>query len=353
MNPIIKEDIENILAAPSMDWSRFSKKTVLITGAYGMLASYLVYTLCLLNEKDSDFDCRILALGRNKKKMSDRFGEFLDKPYFIPLYESALGMHEVEGNLDFIIHAASPTDPRSYLTAPAAVIGANVNATMELLEMAVRKKSQGFLFISSGEAYGVLEKEVIYEEDGGMVKISEPRNVYAMSKRLGERLCMDYAENKGIPAKIVRPSHTYGPTMDIKHDGRVFADFVSDAVNGRDIVMTGDGKASRAFIYLSDAALGYFKVLLDGKNGEAYNVTNNEGIRTIRQLAEYTASLAKPPVKAVFGTPDASYKENANKKASIRSTEKLESLGWKASVSPEEGFRRTVDSFRITESCCV
>lgn len=346
MNKIIKEDIENIVNTPGMDWERFRGKTVLVTGAYGMLASYLVYTLAYLNVRDRDFNCRLLALGRSREKMSRRFGEYLAEPWFEPVYDNVSDMRQPEGGVDFIIHAASPTDPRSYLTSPSAVISANVCATEKLLKLASEKKSLGFLYISSGEVYGVLKKPVIEEEDSGSVDIGSPRSVYALSKRLGECLCRDYARKYGVPARIVRPSHTYGPTMDPEHDGRVFADFVRDAVHGRDIVITGDGRASRAFIYLTDAALGYFRVLLEGADGEAYNVTNNDGIRSIGELAKCVASLAEPPVKAVFGTPDENYRENANKEASVRSTKKLEALHWRASVSPEEGFYRTVESFR-------
>ncbi|MDO4477831.1 MAG: NAD-dependent epimerase/dehydratase family protein [Lachnospiraceae bacterium] len=387
MNHVIRQDIEEMLTSPMVDWSHFRDKTVLVTGAYGMLASYMVYPLLLLNEQDPTFNCRVLALGRNRRRMEERFGDWLGKPYFVPVYEDAATMTEPTGPVDYIIHAASPTNPRSYLTDPSAVIAANVSATESLLKMALRKNTTGFLFVSSGEVYGVLQKDVIEEEDGGTVTMNDPRNVYALSKRLGELLTKSYAgkradpstttvganpaaagevlddrtpdaagalnDNKvelpenpcGLRTGIVRPSHTYGPTMDLQHDGRVFADFVADAVAGRDIVMTGDGLASRAFIYASDAVLGYYTVLLKGENGAAYNVTNNDGIRRIRDLAECIAAMAPTPVKAVFGTPDAAYKENANKKASIRSIDRLLSLGWRPVITPEEGFARTIRSF--------
>ena len=348
MNRIIEEDID-IMLKDDLPWTSFRGSTVLITGAYGMLASYLVYALMALNARDPSFNVRILAAGRSLRRMKERFGDRPDGNCGLHVIQSgaeALASREdLPGTIDYIIHAASPTNPRSYLTDPTAVIEANVTATRDLLRLGRARGTKAFLYISSGEVYGLLHKAVIREEDGGTYTANDPRNVYALSKRLGERLCEACAAGGSMRVMCVRPSHTYGPTMSLDTDGRVFADFVKNAVEGRDIVMTSDGTASRAFTYLTDAALGYFRVLLLGKSGEAYNVTNNDGIRTIRALAEIVAALAVPPVRTAFGQPDASYRENANRQASIRSTERLESLGWHPSVSPEEGFARTVNSF--------
>ena len=345
MNAIIKEDIDKILTG-GLDFSPLKGKTVLVTGAYGMLASYLVYTFAELNERDPFFDLTIEAQGRSPEKMTDRFEDYEGKGWFRPVYDDIATLDA--GMADFIIHAASPTDPRTYLTYPSAVIHANVTATEHLLEEAREGVAQAFLFVSSGEVYGRLEKDLIEEEDGGHVTTSDPRNVYALSKLLGERLCRDTAEKDGLRACIVRPSHTYGPTMNLEGDGRVFADFTRSAVRGEDIVMTSDGLATRAFTYLSDAAEGYLRVLLGGEAGQAYNVTNNEGIRSIREIAEILRENAPQKIKTVFGEPDPTYRENANRRASVRSTKKLETLGWQARISPEEGFARTLSAFLLS-----
>ena len=340
-NRIIEEDMERILReAPDMEPLRGT--SVLITGACGMLASYLVMAFIALNEKDPSFQLQIYAQARTGDKIRARFGDYADRPYFHPVTDE---LTAVKGRFDTIIHAASPTDPRSYITDPAAVIHANVTATEYLLSLAVREGTSRFLFISSGEVYGVLHKDVIREEDGGTVVPADPRSVYAMSKSLGERLCLNVSHKTSLNVTIVRPSHTFGPTMSLARDGRVFADFVSRAVRGEDIVIRSDGTATRAFIYLSDAVTGYLFVLLKGESGGIYNVTNNDGIRSIREIAVYIASHLSPPVRAVFGKPAEGYKENANRKASVRSTEKLEAVGFRPSISPEEGFMRTIESF--------
>lgn len=346
MNRIIEEDIDNILKTPYLNFERFRDKTVLISGAYGMLASYLIWPLVMKNQRDADFHCTILAVGRSAKKMGTRFGAAVHEPFFRAVYGDISDLPAMEKKPDFIIHAASPTDPRSYLTDPDAVWTANVSATKNLLELADKSKSESFLFISSGEVYGTVEKASVDESDLGVLDPDNPRNVYALAKREGERLCSEYAGKLSVPVKIARPSHTYGPAMNLAADGRAFAEFVSDAVHGRDIHVKSNGSAQRAFIYLTDAAAGYYKILLDGMNGEAYNVSNVRGVRSIGKLAEYIAGCTpNADCHVVYEKPDSGYQENPNRIPCIRSTDKLESLGWKAEVTPEEGFARTVRSF--------
>ena len=358
-NPVIKEDIARTAEELRDLMPELSGRRILVTGAYGMLASYIVYTLLAMSTRavEAGLDpISVTALGRSRDKMEARFGELLKRDDLTAVRSDALSYAErfaiedsAATSFDHIIHAASPTDPRSYITAPETVIRLNVSCTDRLLTGAIRGCTESFLFISSGEVYGKLQKDVISEEDGGTFDAADPRNVYALSKCLGERLCREAASKRGLRTVIVRPSHTYGPTMDINGDSRVFAAFVGDAVRGRDIVMTSDGTATRAFIYLTDAVKGYLTALVRGKAGEAYNVTNNAGIRSVREIASLiageTARLGGPEIKAVFQEADLSYRENANRTASIRSTARLEALGWKADISPEEGFARTLRSF--------
>ena len=359
-DPVVQGDLAEIAAAMRGASDALAGRTVLITGAYGMLAAYIVYALLYMNDHEGfakERPIKVVALGRSKQRMRDRFGALLDREDLEAVYDDCLHYAEAlvlgtavprPGLPDLVIHAASPTDPRSYLTDPEKVIEANVTATAAWLKAAEAAGTEGFLYISSGEVYGRIVKDVIREEDGGVIDSADPRSVYAMSKRLGERLCVEAAKKKGLKAVIVRPSHTYGPTMNLESDSRVFASFVSDAVNGKDIVIKSDGLATRAFTYLTDAVTGYLTALLKGGAGEAYNVTNNSGIRSIREIAsricEVTGDLTGVERSAVFGEPDMNYIENANRKASVRSTEKLEALGWKAEVSPEEGFARTLRS---------
>ncbi len=228
MNPIISEDMKEILESGIIDFERLRGKTVLITGAYGMLASYLVFMMIYFNEQSGEEDrIQIIALGRNRDKMKTRFDRYIERDYFRFLQRDVTGKIEVDGPVDFIIHAASHASPKHYGTNPVGVMGPNLLGTIQTLELAREKKSQGYLFFSSGEVYGACQVPLVGEHDFGPYDPTNLRSCYGESKRAGETLCVSYAHQYGVPAKIVRPSHTYGPTMDLQGDDRVFASFTS------------------------------------------------------------------------------------------------------------------------------
>ncbi|KAA6336830.1 GDP-6-deoxy-D-mannose reductase [termite gut metagenome] len=158
--------------------------------------------------------------------------------------------------------------------------------------MAKRNPIVSFLYFSSGEVYGKVNDSIatVSETDYGYLDPMNVRSCYGESKRMGENICISYMHQYGIPVKVVRPAHTYGPGMDL-NDGRVFADFVRDVAHNNNIVMHSDGSNSRAFCYLSDATIAFFIVLLYGTNGEAYNVANPLCEITIIELAEKLVKL--------------------------------------------------------------
>ena len=147
--------------------------------------------------------------------------------------------------IHFIVHAASQASPKYYGTDPVGTLSANVLGTYHLLNLAATHRVEAFLFFSSGEVYGQVapERIPIRETDYGYLDPTDVRSCYGESKRMGETMCVAWAHQFGVPAKIVRPFHTYGPGMRLD-DGRVFADFVADIVHDRDIVLKSDGARS-------------------------------------------------------------------------------------------------------------
>lgn len=348
-NHIILEDCQNLYRESLIDWPRFERVSILVTGACGMLPSYMIWMLIYLNEYEC-FDIDITALCRDAGKALALFGEYTRRDYFHILTADVTEKIHLEGKLDYIVHAASPSGSQYFGTDPVGVITPNVLGTRNTLELAREKKAQGYLYFSSGEIYGMLGKETICEEDSGYLDPMNVRSCYAESKRLGETLCKAYSHQYGVRAMVVRPCHTYGPTVNLDRDARVFSGFVSDVLHGRDLLMKSDGLAVRNFCYLYDAALAYFKVLLDGAAGEAYNVSNPECQISIRGLAEILTGLyPEKGLKIVYANHDDVYLEDPNKKQSLISIEKLKKLGWRPNYSLEEGFRRTVESFRWKE----
>ena len=352
MNEIILEDMEQICSG-NLEWEKFRDRTVLIAGAYGMLPSYMVFTLMYLNEIRPELNIRVVAMCRNIDKARGRFGDFLDHQLFSINCADICGEISVEGPVDYIIHAASPASSQFYGVDPVGVISPNVFGTRNLLELAREKKSTGFLFFSSGEVCGAVDKEWISEEDSGYLDPTDLRSCYGESKRMAENMCKCWNVQYNVPTFIVRPEHTYGPTMNLKNDCRVFSEFVSDIVNNRDIVIKSDGSPVRTFCYISDATEGFFRVLLQGVPGESYNVGNEQGRISIGDLADLLVGLfPEKGLKAVYEKrkKDNSYLEQS---ASIRprmSIAKIQAIGYLCRYNLKEGFTRTIRSVTERES---
>ncbi len=346
-HPIVQEDLEGIIAR-DLPWERFYGKTVLITGANGFLPTYLVETFLYLNERRQGEPVKLLCLVRNGAKARQHFSEYLRRPELEFIVQDVSEPIIWEGPMDFIIHAASQASPKYFGIDPAGTLKANVLGTYHLLELARAKEVEGVLFFSSGEVYGEVSETQIptTESDYGYVDPVNVRSCYAEGKRVGETMCVAWHEQYEVPTKIVRPFHTYGPGMNLK-DGRVFADFVSDVIHKRDIVLKSQGTAVRAFCYLADATAGFLTVLLKGENGQAYNISNDKGVTSVSALANILASLF--PEFKIRVVPQDRVAEKGYLVSKISrhypSILKASQLGWEPVFSIEEGFHRTIRSF--------
>ena len=278
---IITEDLNEIIKAP-IDWERFSNKTVLITGASGFLPAYIVETLLFLSEKGIIKNNKILALVRNVEKANTRFNHYLNNENLQFIVQDVCNPINISEKIDFIIHAASQASPKFYGSDPVGTLNANIIGTSNLLELAKRNKVEKFLYFSSSEVYGNLNEDDIptSEDKFGSIDPCNIRSCYSEGKRAGETICISWKHQFKIPIVIVRPFHTYGPGMDL-NDGRVYADFIRNIVNNENIEMKSDGSAIRAFCYISDATIAFFKVLLSGEIGAAYNVGNDKNTYSI------------------------------------------------------------------------
>lgn len=347
-NNIIEEDLENIYNR-NIDWKIFDGKTVLVTGAYGMLASYIVFLLAFLNDKN--IFVNIIVMVRTKKKFIKRFGNEFLKKYPVQVIESDLkGPIIMNGNIDYIIHAASFANPEKYTTNPVEVIEPNVLGTYYLLNLAKEKNVKGFLFFSSGDIYGSVDNPDCIDEDTvGKMDPLDAHSCYGESKRMGETLCEAFFREYDVPIKIARIGHTYGPTMDVESDPRVFASMVKCALKGEDIIMRSDGMARRPFCYLADATAAYILILLNGISGEAYNVCNTKEFLSIKEFAEIVATLREDVnINIIYRKREAkdTYLENRVNKDNKPQENKLRNLGWNTLFSTREGLKRTISYFQ-------
>ena len=347
-NPIVEEDLGRIASA-ALPWPRLAGKTVLITGGAGFLPAYMVETLLYLNEKEPGRGTKVIALVRNQPKAAARFAHYAGRADLSILAQDVCQPLPMDLKADFIIHAASQASPKFYGRDPVGTLSANTLGTAHLLELARGRGCEGFLYFSSGEVYGqVAENEIpISEERMGYMDPAQVRSCYGESKRMGETMCVAWAQQHHVPTRIVRPFHTYGPGMSLD-DGRVFADFVADIVQGRDIVMKSDGRARRAFCYLADAVAGFFTVLLRGEDATPYNIGNENGECGIRELAERLVRLFPEKNLKVVYHPMTDTQDYLASKVSRNcpETSRVRGLGWRATTGIDEGFRRTVRSFQ-------
>lgn len=346
-HPVITADLKRIVASVA-GWQQLAGRTVLVSGAAGFLPAYMVETLLFRNETSVDPPVNVIGLVRNLEKARQRFACYRNRGDLHLIQHDVTLPVELDGSVDYIIHAASQASPKFYGSDPIGTLCANTVGTMNLLELARKKKSRGFLFFSSGEVYGEVRSDQIptRETDYGVVDPLNVRSCYAESKRMGENMAVSWHHQHGVPTTIVRPFHTYGPGMQLD-DGRVFADFVSDILAGRNITLQSDGSAVRAFCYLADATAGFFTVLLQGQIATAYNVGNENGQISILDLAELLVGLFPGKglkVERVSDARPSGYIQSPITR-NCPDTTRIRALGWQPVTGLAEGFTRTIRSF--------
>jgi len=341
------EDLDDIVKS-SIPWQKLQNKSILITGCSGFIGAYLTKSLLHAN-KVRNLNLKVIGIYRNIDSLKMRLEDCFKNP------NVSFFLHDISAPLasdipkaDFVIHAASQASPKYYGVDPVGTILANSTGTQNLLNYAVKSKVKNFLFFSSGEVYGEpINPEVpLKENDYGYINTMNVRSCYAESKRIGETMCVAWARQYDIHTNVVRPFHTYGPGISLD-DGRVFADFVANAVKGENIVLKSDGLAERPFCYISDAIVGFLTVLVSGKNAEAYNIGNPDAEISIKDLAFQIANLfPELNIKTEFNIKNESDKYiKSPVSRSCPSIKKVSDIGWTPSIGIKEGFTRTIRSF--------
>lgn len=346
-NKIITEDLDRIVHHGGIDWSRFEGKTILISGANGFLPAYMIETLLHLKHTGKVRDLTILALVRNEGKARRKFAHHSTDTSLQFIVSDVANPIQIDRHIDFIVHAASQASPKYYGVDPVGTLKANTLGTYNMLELARIHGVESMLNFSSSEVYGsAMQTDGVSEDDYGYIDLKNVRACYSESKRMGEVMCVAYAHQYDVQVKSVRPFHTYGPGM-LLDDGRVFADFVGNIVRNEDISLNSDGSAVRAFCYLADATVAFFKILLDGGKSESYNMANPAGKISIKELADLLVSLyPEKKLKATFKASQTPYLAS-QVLVNLPDISKIKTLGWNPSTSVEQGFKRTIDSYLI------
>ena len=315
-------------------------KSVLVTGATGLIGSFIVDALCFMNAW-SDAGIEIYAAGRREAGMRMRFGDAMDDARFHYVAYDATKPVDFEFDADYVIHAACAAHPLAYATDPVGTIQANVLGAMALLEYVRSRPGARFIFLSTGETYGENPDlpEGFRENDHGWIDPMNPRACYPESKRAAETLCACYAAQHGVDALVARLCHVYGPTF-TDTNSRADAQFLRNVLRGEDIVMKSTGAQVRSYCYVADAVNALFTLLDRGERGQAYNVANRRSTASIREYAETLAGVGGVSLR--FDLPPETERAGYTKiTRAVLNPGKLEALGWQPRYGLKEGLEHT------------
>lgn len=338
---ILREDVESILLQ-NCNFSLLKNKTILITGATGLIGSVVSDMLCFLNEKLS-LNLKLLLISRHERISKNSCATYIahdvNKPF------------ETNQRIDYIIHAASNTHPVQYAAEPIETITANIFGTFNLLELAAKNKNCRFILASSVEIYGndfECKLKGFAETDCGYLDCNTVRAGYNESKRLSETMCQAYLAQKKVDFVSARLCRAYGPTLK-KDDSKVMSQFLRNASESKDIILKSEGLQYYSYIYSADAASAIIYLMLCGKSGEAYNIAGKNSDIHLKDLAKIIAEYAG--TKVVFDLPSDIEKKGFSKaQHAVLDTAKIMELGWKPVFSIGEGCKRTIDYLKIIVS---
>lgn len=340
-----KSEIDKV-SSMRFPWERLKGCRFLITGACGMIGSYMVDVLMSANVR-YNLNLQILAMGRRPEQAQSRFASYWnDEDHFrFVCGDVNVAIPPQEGMVDYIFHAASNTHPVAYATDPIGTICTNIIGTNNLLGFAVEHHCKRFIFASTVEIYGENRGDCDYfsESDCGYIDCNTLRAGYPESKRAGEALCQAYKKQKDLDVVIPRLPRVYGPTL-LSSDTKALSQFMKKAVAGEDIVLKSDGSQFYSFLHVADAVSGVLHCLFHGENGEAYNISSCQSDITLRELATKIAELAGR--KVVFELPNQTEKAGFSKatKAVMDST-KINAIGWDASIGIDDGLKSCYELF--------
>ncbi len=346
LDRIIQDDMENLINESYIDSIKNESK-IMITGCNGMIATYLLYFFCYLNDKKNK-NIKIYALTRNLEKTNNKYADILQREDVEFICHDVNDKFDFDFKIDYLFHLASSADPTNILNRPVDIIKANTIGLINALEFS-RKNNAKLIFASTREVYGKVEgKEEIYEDDLGIIDQMGTRACYPESKKMAECLINSYNLQYNVPFTIFRIAHSYGPGMPINNDGRIMSDLIGNVVRNEDIVLKSDGSAIRAFCYLTDLISGLLYGTFVGNDNELYNLSNEQEEISILNLSNLLVSIF--PSKNLTVTYKKATKEQQAAYCSFKrtrmNTDKLRKLGWQPKISLKKGLEKTVNSFK-------
>ena len=339
--PLYIEDLKYV-AESQLPWERLQDKTIVLSGATGLVGSFLVDVLMTQNEHG--LNCKVYALSRNPQRAITRFSKWANDSnlqYLVYDVNHPFSMDDL-GNVQYVLHMASNTHPLQYSKDPIGTIMTNIIGLNNMLEFAEKHNVERFAFTSSNEIYGENrgDVEMFDEKYCGYIDSNTMRAGYPESKRCGEALCQAYIAQKGMDVVIPRLTRSYGPTM-LMSDTKAISQFIRKGVERENIVLKSAGTQYYSYTYVADAVNGLLHVLLKGTNGEAYNIADERSDIMLKDLAKTIAEIVGK--KVVYEVPDSVEAAGYSRATKARlNGEKIKELGWSAKYDIKSGMDRTL-----------
>lgn len=335
MNKILEQDIETICSSKLIDWNKIDNHSFFITGATGLIGSLIVKSFIWRNI-NKNANIKMFLLVRNKKTAIDMLGSGNNIEYL----ESSIENLNYNINADYIIHGASPTQSKFFTQNPVETLDISILGTKNVLEIAKNNSVKSMVYLSSMEMYGTMKAQNVTEEKIGEIEILNTRSSYSEGKRIAELYCYSYFSEYNVPVKMCRLAQTFGPGIS-KNETRVFKYFADCIINKRDIILKSTGETIINYSYTTDTILGILCILINGKDGESYNIVGEKTNMTILESAEWLLKEFENKNNRIIC--ECNQKNDfAPDNKMILSNQKIKTLGWKSKISLKEGYKRLI-----------
>lgn len=332
-NALYQQDLRNIVSMPGIE--TLHGKTILITGATGMVGTHLIDALMLLG------DVKVYAVGRDKNRAMDRLGSYYDSPLFTFVEQDVCNKFPSDIKPDVIIPLASNTHPLAYSQYPVETMLINIKGAEHALNLAVETGAT-VLYPSTVEVYGNAIGEDTFSEDyTGKLNLSTSRSCYTESKRSAEAMCQSFIAEKGAKVKIVRLSRLFGPTM-LMTDSKASSQFIKKALAHEDIILKSEGNQLFSYTYITDAVRAMLHVLIYGEVGTAYNISCESCDVRLKEFAGLCAQYNGKDV--IFELPSETERKGFSvAQKAVLDNSRLRSIGWTPLYNMKEALWRTLD----------
>lgn len=333
-NEVLFDDLLEIVESDIVDWNLFNNSTLFITGATGLIGSLIVRSIQLRNEMYNS-NIKLKLLVRDENKAINLFGTDSNISYIEGSVED-LNIEKID--IDYIIHAASPTKSKYFVENPVETMNTAIFGTQKVLELARINDIKSMIYLSSMEMYGTMNSNSVDEKDQGYIDFKNVRSCYPEGKRVSELYSYCYSQEYGVPVKIARIAQTFGPGIDVETENRVYKFFADSVLEKKNIVLKSTGSTVINYGYTTDVVLGILCILQKGINGESYNLVGDKTNMTIYESAKWLASeYGDGAIDVLFDIPkyNAGFAPDNNM---VLENGALKSLGWHPQHDIKDGY---------------